>query len=136
MRPFAKPLYPQGGIAVLKGNLAPGGAIIKQSAADPKLMEHEGRAVVFENAADLAQRIDSDDLDVRAEDILVLKNIGPKGAPRVRLKCSPSARCPRWMESRGASPGQCAAVTKTLVAESRRAADSSPMARATPKLNA
>ena len=81
VRPFGKPIYPQGGIAVLKGNLAPGGAIIKQSAADPKLMEHEGRAVVFENAADLAQRIDSDDLDVRAEDILVLKNIGPKGAP-------------------------------------------------------
>ena len=81
VRPFSKPIFPQGGIAVLKGNLAPGGAIIKQSAADPKLMEHEGRAVVFENAADLAQRIDSDDLDVRAEDILVLKNIGPKGAP-------------------------------------------------------
>ena len=84
VRPFGKPIYPQGGIAVLKGNLAPGGAIIKQSAADPKLMEHEGRAVVFENAADLAQRIDSDDLDVRAEDILVLKNIGPKGARACR----------------------------------------------------
>ena len=75
------PIYPQGGIAVLQGNLAPGGAIIKQSSADASLMEHEGRAVVFENAADLAQRIDSDDLDVTAEDILVLKNIGPKGAP-------------------------------------------------------
>ena len=66
---------------MLKGNLAPGGAIIKQSAADPKLMEHEGRAVVFEGVADLAQRIDSDDLDVQAGDVLVLKNIGPKGAP-------------------------------------------------------
>lgn len=75
------PIYPQGGIAVLEGNLAPGGAIIKQSAADPKLMEHEGRAVVFEGLADLAARIDSDDLDVNADDILVLKNIGPKGAP-------------------------------------------------------
>lgn len=74
------PLYPQGGIAVLHGNLAPDGAIIKQSAANPKLMEHEGRAVVFENAEDLAARIDSPDLDVRAEDVLVLKNIGPKGA--------------------------------------------------------
>jgi dihydroxy-acid dehydratase len=59
----------------------PGGAIIKQSAADAKLMEHEGRAVVFENAEDLVTRIDSDDLDVTADDILVLKNIGPKGAP-------------------------------------------------------
>lgn len=75
------PIYPQGGIAVLQGNLAPGGAIIKQSAAHPQLMEHEGRAVVFENAADLAHCIDSDDLDVTADDILVLKNIGPKGAP-------------------------------------------------------
>ena len=54
VRPLADPIYPQGGIAVLRGNLAPGGAIIKQSAADPKLMEHEGRAVVFENVEDLA----------------------------------------------------------------------------------
>ena len=81
VRPMADPLYPKGGIAVLRGNLAPGGAIIKQSAADPKLMRHEGRAVVFENAEDLAARVDADDLDVRADDILVLKNIGPKGAP-------------------------------------------------------
>jgi dihydroxy-acid dehydratase len=81
VRPRDNPIYAQGGIAVLRGNLAPGGAIIKQSAADPRLMEHEGRAVVFENAADLAQRIDGDDLDVEAGDIIVLKNIGPKGAP-------------------------------------------------------
>jgi dihydroxy-acid dehydratase len=81
VRPFSNPIYPQGGIAVLRGNLAPGGAIIKQSAADAKLMKHEGRAVVFEDAEDLARRIDADDLDVKAEDILVLKNIGPKGAP-------------------------------------------------------
>jgi len=81
VRPFARPLYPKGGIAVLRGNLAPGGAIIKQSAADAKLMKHEGRAVVFENAADLAARVDAEDLDVTASDILVLKNIGPKGAP-------------------------------------------------------
>jgi len=81
VRPFDRPIYPQGGIAVLRGNLAPGGAIIKQSAADPKLMKHEGRAVVFEDAEDLARRIDSDELDVKADDILVLKNIGPKGAP-------------------------------------------------------
>jgi dihydroxy-acid dehydratase len=66
---------------VLRGNLAPGGAIIKQSAADAGLMEHEGRAVVFENIEDLVLRIDSDDLDVAREDVLVLKNIGPKGAP-------------------------------------------------------
>ncbi len=81
VRPFANPIFREGGIAVLAGNLAPGGAIIKQSAANPALMEHEGRAVVFENALDLAARIDAPDLDVHAEDILVLKNIGPKGAP-------------------------------------------------------
>lgn len=81
VRTIDNPIYPQGGIAVLSGNLAPGCAIIKQSAADPKLMEHEGRAVVFENAEDLVNRIDRDDLDVMADDVLVLKNIGPKGAP-------------------------------------------------------
>jgi dihydroxy-acid dehydratase len=81
VRAMNNPIYAQGGIAVLQGNLAPGGAIIKQSAASAQLMEHEARAVVFENASDLAARIDSDDLDVNADDILVLKNIGPKGAP-------------------------------------------------------
>ena len=81
VRPLGAPIYPQGGIAVLWGNLAPGGALIKQSAADPALMEHEGRAVVFEDAADLAARIDDPALDVNAGDVLVLKRIGPKGAP-------------------------------------------------------
>ena len=81
VRSAANPIFPQGGIAVLQGNLAPRGAIIKQSAADARLMEHEGRAVVFENAQDLVERIDSPDLDVTADDVLVLKNIGPKGAP-------------------------------------------------------
>ncbi|WP_429302552.1 IlvD/Edd family dehydratase [Paraburkholderia sp. GAS199] len=81
VRAFDQPIYPQGGLAVLRGNLAPGGAIIKQSAADPRLMEHEGRAVVFEGLEDLAARIDDPALDVNADDILVLKNIGPLGAP-------------------------------------------------------
>ncbi len=81
VRTIANPIFPQGGMAVLRGNLAPGGAIIKQSAADARLMEHEGRAVVFENLEDMVKRIDRDDLDVNADDILVLKNIGPKGAP-------------------------------------------------------
>jgi dihydroxy-acid dehydratase len=80
VRPMANPIFPQGGIAVLRGNLAPGGAIIKQSAADPALMEHEGRAVVFENIEDLVLRIDDDALDVNADDVLVLKHIGPTGA--------------------------------------------------------
>ena len=81
VRHFNDPIYPRGSIAVLFGNLAPGGAIIKQSAAEEKLMEHEGRAVVYENSEDLIQRIDSPNLDVTTDDILVLKNIGPKGAP-------------------------------------------------------
>jgi dihydroxy-acid dehydratase len=81
VRTRTNPIYPQGGIAVLRGNLAPGCAIIKQSAANPKLMEHEGRAVVFEDLEDLANRIDDDALDVNADDVLVLRNIGPRGAP-------------------------------------------------------
>jgi dihydroxy-acid dehydratase len=81
VQPVSRPIFPQGGIAVLTGNLAPGGAIIKQSAADARLMEHEGRAVVFESLEDLSLRIDSDDLDVTADDVLVLQRIGPKGAP-------------------------------------------------------
>jgi dihydroxy-acid dehydratase len=81
VRPVSNPIYPGGGIACLKGNLAPGGAIIKQSAANAELMEYTGRAVVFENAEDMAARVDDPDLDVAADDILVLKNIGPIGGP-------------------------------------------------------
>jgi dihydroxy-acid dehydratase len=81
VRPRTNPIYPQGGLAVLRGNLAPGGAIVKASAADARLMEHEGRAVVFEGLEDMAARIDADDLDVTADDVIVLKRIGPKGAP-------------------------------------------------------
>jgi dihydroxy-acid dehydratase len=81
VRPFSDPLSAEGGIAVLRGNLAPDGAIIKQSAASPELMCHEGRAVVFDGLEDMANRIDSPDLDVAADDVLVLRNAGPKGAP-------------------------------------------------------
>jgi dihydroxy-acid dehydratase len=79
--PIAKPFKPQGGIAVLRGNLAPKGAVIKPSAATPKLLRHKGRAVVFENIEDLHQRIDDPKLDVDANCVLVLKNCGPKGYP-------------------------------------------------------
>ena len=81
VRPFADPIFREGGIAVLRGNLAPNGAIIKQAAATPRLLQHTGRAVVFANLEDLAERIDRDDLDVSADDVLVLQNAGPKGAP-------------------------------------------------------
>ena len=72
-----KPLEPQGGLVALFGNLAPGGAILKRSAADARLFEHEGRAVVFSSLEDLAARIDDPKLDVTADDILVLQNAGP-----------------------------------------------------------
>ena len=81
VRTRVAPLYPEGGMVVLRGNLSPNGAILKQSAADQGLLVHEGRAVVFENLEDLANRIDSPDLDVTPDDVLVLRNIGPKGAP-------------------------------------------------------
>jgi dihydroxy-acid dehydratase len=81
VRTRERPVYAEGGIAVLRGNLAPDGAIIKQSAASQNLLEHEGRAVVFENAEDLARRIDDPALDVKPADVLVLKRIGPVGAP-------------------------------------------------------
>jgi len=77
----ADPIYREGGMAVLKGNLAPNTAIIKQSAASESLLTHSGRAVVFDGLEDLANRIDSEELDVYKEDILVLRYIGPKGAP-------------------------------------------------------
>jgi dihydroxy-acid dehydratase len=79
--PLGKPFKPQGGIAVLRGNLAPDGAVLKPSAATPALMQHTGRAVVFEDIDDLNARIDDPNLDVKGDDILVLKNCGPKGYP-------------------------------------------------------
>jgi dihydroxy-acid dehydratase len=81
VRPLSDPVFKEGGIAFLRGNLAPGGAIIKQAAMDSRLMRHEGRAVVFDSLEDLAARIDAPALDVDAEDILVLRSAGPKGAP-------------------------------------------------------
>jgi len=81
VRRRADPVYREGGIAVLRGNLCPGSAIIKQSGAKSELMRHSGRAVVFDSLEDMANRIDHPDLDVRADDVLVLRNAGPKGAP-------------------------------------------------------
>ena len=81
VRPRGDPLYPAGGLAVLRGSLAPDGAVIKQSAASPALMSHAGRAVVFESVADMAAHIDDAALDVAADDVLVLRNAGPIGAP-------------------------------------------------------
>lgn len=81
IRTRAAPLKPAGGMAVLRGNLCPGGAVIKHSAATPALLRHTGRAVVFDSIEDLTNRVDDPELDVAAEDVLVLRNAGPKGAP-------------------------------------------------------
>ena len=81
IRSRANPINAQGAMCVLRGNIAPRGAVIKQSAATPKLMTHEGRAVVFENIEDMTGRMDDMTLDVTADDVLVLRNAGPKGAP-------------------------------------------------------
>ncbi len=81
IRCLSSPQKSEGAIAVLRGNLAPGTAVIKQSAASPSLLRHTGRAVVFESVEDLAQRIDLPGLDVQPEDVLVLRNAGPRGAP-------------------------------------------------------
>jgi L-arabonate dehydrase len=81
IRPLEKPLVEHGGIAVLRGNLAPDGAVLKPSAASPHLMRHRGRAVVFENIEHYKQRIDNPDLEVDETCILVFKNCGPKGYP-------------------------------------------------------
>jgi dihydroxy-acid dehydratase len=81
IRPLDKALTQQGGLMVLKGNLAPDGAVLKPSAASPRLMQHRGRALVFETADELRARIDDPDLDVDADSVLVLKNAGPRGYP-------------------------------------------------------
>ena len=78
---LAAPLKKEGAMAVLHGNLAPRSAVIKHSAASPQLMCHTGRAVVFDSVEDMIARIDLPDLDVNADDVLVLRNAGPKGAP-------------------------------------------------------
>jgi dihydroxy-acid dehydratase len=81
IRPLHDPLQAEGGLAILRGNLAPDGAVIKHAAASPHLLRHRGRTVVFRDMADLRARIDSPALDVSEDDILVLQNVGPIGGP-------------------------------------------------------
>jgi len=78
VRPFSEPLAKEGGLVALFGSLAPNGAILKRSAADPRLFEREGRAVVFTSLDDLAARVDDSALDVTPDDFMVLQNAGPK----------------------------------------------------------
>ncbi len=81
IRPYGQPLQEKAGIAVLRGSLAPGGAIVKPSAATPRLLTHRGRALVFDSIEDLHHRIDDPDLDVDEDSVLVLRGCGPKGYP-------------------------------------------------------
>ena len=81
IKPRNAPLKKEGGMAILRGNLCPRGAVIKQAAASPKLMQHEGRAVVFESVEDMTTRIDDPALDVTEDDVIVMRNAGPIGAP-------------------------------------------------------
>jgi dihydroxy-acid dehydratase len=81
IRPRSQPLVAAGGIAVLRGNLAPDGAVIKPAVASPHLLRHRGRAVVFDSIEDFQARIDDPDLDVDADSVLVLRGCGPKGYP-------------------------------------------------------
>src|ERR1700742_3801586 len=81
IRTRENPIKSVGAMAVLHGNLAPRGAVIKQSAASEKLLQHTGRAVVFESVEDMTKRVDDPALEVSADDVLVLRNAGPKGAP-------------------------------------------------------
>jgi dihydroxy-acid dehydratase len=79
--PLQKPFQAEGGLAILQGNLAPAGAVLKQSAASGHLLQHRGRAVVFASLEDLAARVDAPDLDITPDDVMVLQNAGPVGAP-------------------------------------------------------
>ena len=81
IRPLDKPIYAEGALAVLRGNLAADGCVMKPSAAAPHLLRHSGPALVFDNYAELKANIDRDDLDVTADTVLVLRNAGPRGAP-------------------------------------------------------
>ncbi|MGQ0653233.1 MAG: L-arabinonate dehydratase [Betaproteobacteria bacterium] len=81
IRPRKNPLQEAGGLVVVRGSLAPNGAVIKAAAAEPRLLRHTGRAVVFEDYNDMAARIDRDDLEVDADSVLILRNSGPLGGP-------------------------------------------------------
>ena len=81
IRSFGTPFKPNAGIAVLRGNLAPDGAVIKPSAANERLLKHRGRAIVFENAEQMHARVEDENLPVDENSVMVLKNCGPKGYP-------------------------------------------------------
>ncbi len=81
IRPLSNPVYHEGSLAVLRGNLCPDGAVIKPAACDPRFYQHEGPALVFDSYPDMKKAIDDEDLDVTPDHVLVLRNAGPQGGP-------------------------------------------------------
>jgi dihydroxyacid dehydratase/phosphogluconate dehydratase len=81
IHPLSAPLYPEGATAVLTGNLAPRGCVMKPAAADKRLLQHRGRAIAFESYEHMAREVERDDLEATPDDVMVLKNCGPKGGP-------------------------------------------------------
>jgi dihydroxyacid dehydratase/phosphogluconate dehydratase len=81
IRPLSHPIYHEGSLAVLRGNIAPDGCVIKPSACDPRFLVHEGPALVFDSYPDMKKAIDDENLDATADHILVLRNAGPQGGP-------------------------------------------------------
>jgi dihydroxy-acid dehydratase len=81
IRPLSSPIYREGALAVLRGNLAPEGCVIKPSACEPRLLRHTGPALVFDDYPSMKAAVESDDLDVTADHVLVLRNAGPLGGP-------------------------------------------------------
>jgi dihydroxy-acid dehydratase len=81
IRPLSNPIYPEGSLAVLRGNLCPDGAVIKPAACDPRLLVHRGRALVFDSYPQMKAAVEDDNLDVTADDVLILRNAGPQGGP-------------------------------------------------------
>jgi dihydroxy-acid dehydratase len=81
IRPLSSPVFPSGALMILNGNLVPSGAVLKASAANERLMNHTGRAVVFDSYQDMLARIDSENLNVSSDSVLVMRNVGPRGVP-------------------------------------------------------
>ena len=81
IRPLNDPIYAEGATAILRGNLAPNGCVMKPTAAEQRFLKHTGPAIVFENYAEMKKEIDRDDLDVTPDHVIVLKNAGPQGRP-------------------------------------------------------
>lgn len=103
IRPLSNPVYKEGSLAVLRGNLCPDGAVIKPAACDPRFNLHEGPALVFDRYPEMKAAVDDEDLDVTPDTVMVLRNAGPRGGPGRRS--SGSTPAPRTRTRRSSKPG-------------------------------